>query len=452
MDGELSPDVARTCLAALQKQEVQALLDSTQVDAVTKLCSWLTRVSLSPPSPTAPTSTKADLPESTFTNSPRKAVKALVTDSPSRCSETSTSIQRAAPAANCAESPCTSSADDNELAAELAKVHSWDSFDVFRVKDLSRDRVLEVVTLAVLKRLGLISHFQIDLFKLTSFLQSIEAAYNSNPYHNSTHAADVVQSLGVLLAADALQQRLSHLELLALVFSAAIHDVGHPGVTNEFLVRTKSRQALLYNDNSPNENMHASRAFQLLDAPGHNFLDTLHPQQYAVFRRLVIDVVLATDMAGHALLLASFQSSLASLGPDLSRWPPALRKHALQMLMHCADIANPAKPLHTSLRWTSRIMEESWRQGDKEKELGIPVSPLCDKGAVHVPSMQQHFLEHYVQPSFQAVAQLAPALSSMALQHVAKNIEYWQRLSGEGAKDPQVLLDEETARAQGGQH
>jgi 3'5'-cyclic nucleotide phosphodiesterase len=60
-------------------------------------------------------------------------------------------------------------------------------------------------------------------------LQVLEAGYNRNPYHNATHAADVTQNVGVMLAADDLPSRLSKLEVLAMLLAAAVHDVHHPG-------------------------------------------------------------------------------------------------------------------------------------------------------------------------------------------------------------------------------
>ena len=50
------------------------------------------------------------------------------------------------------------------------------------------------------------------------------------------------------------------------------------------------------------------------------------------------------------------------LGSDLSKWPLEKRTQALQMCVHCADIANPAKPLRFSLQWTDRVQTEFYSQ------------------------------------------------------------------------------------------
>ena len=62
------------------------------------------------------------------------------------------------------------------------------------------------------------------------FLQELEASYKaSNPYHNSTHAADVVQGLATLFAQNSFMAQLTDLEMLSMILSCAMHDAGHPG-------------------------------------------------------------------------------------------------------------------------------------------------------------------------------------------------------------------------------
>ena len=54
--------------------------------------------------------------------------------------------------------------------------------------------------------------------------------------------------------------------------------------------------AVTYNDRSPLENMHMSTAWRLLMRPGNNFLEGLDKPRLVAFRKLMIDLVLATDM------------------------------------------------------------------------------------------------------------------------------------------------------------
>ncbi len=61
---------------------------------------------------------------------------------------------------------------------------------------------------------------------------------------------------------------------------------------------------------------------------------------------------------------------------------------ALCILVHTCDISHPAKefPLHE--KWTGMILEEFFRQGDQEKAMEQPVSPLCDRNTVQMQQSQ----------------------------------------------------------------
>ena len=51
----------------------------------------------------------------------------------------------------------------------------------------------------------------------------------------------------------------------------------------------------------------------------------------------------------------------------------------LQNMVHCADLSGPTKPLHLYRKWCGLIMEEFFQQGDKEREAGLEISPMCDR-------------------------------------------------------------------------
>jgi len=87
---------------------------------------------------------------------------------------------------------------------------------------------------------------------------------------------------------------------LAFVFSALIHDVDHTGITNRQLVDEADELALLYNDQSVAEQRSLAIAFSTLLSPGFDRLRAAMfatREDYQRFRKVVIDLVLTTDIA-----------------------------------------------------------------------------------------------------------------------------------------------------------
>ncbi len=57
-------------------------------------------------------------------------------------------------------------------------------------------------------------------------------------------------------------------------------------------------------------------------------------------------------------------------------------------MIHLADLGNPAKPIDLYRMWNQRILEELWRQGDRERKMGLEISPMCDRYMVTVEKSQ----------------------------------------------------------------
>ena len=55
-------------------------------------------------------------------------------------------------------------------------------------------------------------------------------------------------------------------QVMSAILASSIHDVDHPGVTNQYLVNTSSELAIIYNDESVLENHHLAVAFKLIQA------------------------------------------------------------------------------------------------------------------------------------------------------------------------------------------
>ena len=66
---------------------------------------------------------------------------------------------------------------------------------------------------------------------------------------------------------------------MTALFAAAIHDVDHPGVTNQYLIDSSNELALMYNDESVLENHSLAVAFKLLQEDGCNFIENLNKKQ-----------------------------------------------------------------------------------------------------------------------------------------------------------------------------
>lgn len=77
-----------------------------------------------------------------------------------------------------------------------------------------------------------------------------------------------------------------------------------------------------------------------------------------------------------------------ALGDEGHRASAAVAVQVLQNMVHCADLSNPTKPLELYRQWTDRIMEEFFRQGDREREKGMEISPMCDKHTASVEKSQ----------------------------------------------------------------
>jgi hypothetical protein len=84
----------------------------------------------------------------------------------------------------------------------------------------------------------------------------------------------------------------------------------------------------------------------------------------------------------------------------------------LGLVIECADLAHPAKPLKLHQRWSVMVTEEFFQQGSLEKERGLSISPMCDrtvqeKDALAWARSQQGFIKFLVAKKFDAISVIA---------------------------------------------
>ncbi|PNH00395.1 cGMP-inhibited 3',5'-cyclic phosphodiesterase B, partial [Tetrabaena socialis] len=130
----------------------------------------------------------------------------------------------------------------------------------------------------------------------------------SDPALSQHWCAQVRDHIAAYLGASAEALLAERVAPLSAEAPQIIHDYGHPGLTNDFLIATNHPLAVRYNDRSPLENHHCAAAFAVLGRPELDVLAPLSPPERAAFRKQVLEMVLATDMKQHFALLGHFNT------------------------------------------------------------------------------------------------------------------------------------------------
>uniref|UniRef100_A0A667ZF75 Phosphodiesterase n=1 Tax=Myripristis murdjan TaxID=586833 RepID=A0A667ZF75_9TELE len=336
------------------------------------------------------------------------------------------------------------------LSKDLENINKW-GLNIFRVAEHSHNRPLTCIMYAIFQERDLMRTFKIPADTFVTFMLTLEDHYHSDvAYHNSLHAADVAQSTHILLSTPALDAVFTDLEILAAIFAAAIHDVDHPGVSNQFLINTNSELALMYNDESVLENHHLAVGFKLLQEENCDIFQNLTKKQRQTLRRMVIDMVLATDMSKHMSLLADLKTMVETKKVTssgvllLDNYTD--RMQVLRNMVHCADLSNPTKSLDLYRQWTDRIMDEFFHQGDRERERGMEISPMCDKHTASVERTQVGFIDYIVHPLWETWADLVHPDAQDILDTLEDNRNWYQSMIPQSPSPPFYTSDGEGGR------
>ena len=328
----------------------------------------------------------------------------------------------------------------NRINEELLDFESY-NFNIFKLEQkVGRENILPVTSTYIFSTLGLFNI--IDYTKFEPFIFRVASGYNrNNPYHTDLHAADICQSLLVYYLFGSIQKLIdfNDLDLISLFISASIHDFGHPGYTNNFLINTKNDIAIRYNDQSVLENYHVSESFTIIfKKNGCNIFENMSNDDYKFCRKRIIQCVLATDMTLHnkefQFLKTKAQTYQIKNGKNFEKimedTDPVTnfntKQEFLNILVHAADISNPTKPLDIYKQWAQRCIDEFFRQGDMEKRLGLPVSFNCDRNTVTLPQSQLGFIDAIVFPLFSLINEFFPGLN-----FTLENIKKMKKIIGE---------------------
>ncbi|CAH0716624.1 unnamed protein product, partial [Brenthis ino] len=300
---------------------------------------------------------------------------------------------------------------------------TW-KFNAFTLENVSGGRCLPVLCVHLFHMYGLISHFKLDVIKVWKLFSLIEEGYHStNPYHNSIHAADVTQAMHCFLQQKQIRDFLEPIEVMASLLAAIAHDMDHPGVNQPFLIATSNHLAALYQNTSVLENHHWRSAISCIIESGLLEGYDIRPK----LEKQISSLILATDITRQQEFLNQFKTYLDTNTLDMTKSDH--RHLVLQIALKCADISNPCRPWEISRKWSLKVCEEFFRQGDYERKLNLPVTALCDRHTTSIPKIQTGFLKFVVTPLISEWHRfLQNDLSAQMLENLFYNQSKWEML------------------------
>jgi len=342
-----------------------------------------------------------------------------------------------------------------EVGLAEALIDSWN----FNVLDVSQDQLTTAVLYMVCDSSQQCRQY-LSRSTAMNFIKAAEAGYLVGPqYHNWCHGADTTHGVyRTFCLIDAHKNNLiNSLDRFAMLISAIGHDIGHPGLNNPFLIDTRHDLAIQYNDISPLENLHCSKLFDICSHDNTNVFQKLNAEQYKDVRRVCIQTILHTDMKHHFGMVKDLQilyelNSEVFSKRSLEGFKEIVKEDTtriliLQLILHAADVSNSAKPNVICKAWSKHVLEEFFAQGDKEKELGIPVQMLNDRDKVNKPHSQIGFIDFVVAPLVLANLKIFPQLRESG-QHLVDNHTEWIEVWTKESNPSQKEVDDMKARNQ----
>jgi GAF domain-containing protein len=336
--------------------------------------------------------------------------------------------------------PNADSVDSNVLSPERSASGVWfrcdeaeasalsnPSFDVHRYR---RGELPPQQLVAMIKRmftnLDLLEPLGIKEQRLHRFIMAIRSKYRDVPYHNFFHAFDVTQTCYAYVLMAKLETIFTKEELFALMIACVCHDVDHMGLNNSFHMRAETPLAILTSvsgQKSVLEVHHCQVAVDLMSKT--HLLAEVNKDSRAKIQRLMINCILATDMALHKERLQEYDTELAQ------RFEPGSDHHRhllMTMLLKMGDISNVTKDFDISRQWGIAVTEEFYQQGDAERDAGLEVTPMFDRERkLELAKGQIGFIKMVGAPFFSLAAKVLPEFAQL-VKVAESNIGQWERV------------------------
>jgi len=313
--------------------------------------------------------------------------------------------------------------ETDKVAKLASEMKSWD-YDVMAAA--GRDPVqLQTIVSVMYHDLRLVDRWSIQPRVLGNFLSAACAKYRNVPFHSFTHGATVAHIMYYFMSQTRIGECLDALHKLAMITAAVCHDMDHPGHTNSYEVNSGSMLSMRYNDRSVLENHHTATSWSILRQEECNIFATLSAAELKQIRGLFVSSILFTDMAEHMSLLNKFKE----VNKETPDWEPSNAdecKLMCNVLLHSADLSNPARPWRIATTWAHLVGQEFNNQVKKEKEANLPYAPFMEtNNELEHCKGEVGFIKFAIKPWWSHVVAVFPYLN-FAFDNINSNQERYE--------------------------
>lgn len=208
----------------------------------------------------------------------------------------------------------------------------------------------------------------VPMGKLRSFVQAVFREYKFVPYHNFAHGVSVMQFFHFFVRSLPDPSTLfdqTHI-FVSLVASLA-HDVGHPGKNNAYNCIKKTKLALKSFNKAVLEKLHVKKTLYLLKQQENNIFCNFSEAETSKANQLIIEAILATDMADHFNLVDRFAKTKTA---DFKKNDNFLTGY----VVHAGDLGNLCLDYNSYAGWAKLIVQEFQSQTECEKRYQLKES------------------------------------------------------------------------------
>lgn len=315
------------------------------------------------------------------------------------------------------------------VAASISEVNKIDmnspelqEFDIssrlFSVRNLNEPQKIEII-LKMFSNFDLLTIMETNIEEMTRFLLIVRDKYKKVPFHNWDHAVDCIQFAYSSIQRGRMRKYFRPHHTIAILLASLLHDIGHPGYSTTFQVKSNSPLFFAYGKESTLEKHHLSVATKIL----HETIITRKKMLYkdAIFWSIFSRSILSTDMVKHFEYIDKFQilkNEFNSSNED----------HLLilsQLIIKCCNVGNCTRPFDVAFSMAKKLQDEYMIQAEKEKVLKLDKNENGNymmKG--NLADLEINFYDTIACPLLKILGDVVPELSDFAIQ-MEDNKKQW---------------------------